>query len=84
MGKHSVAEAKSQLSALIDRALAGDEVVITRHGAPVVEIRPVIATMKVMTPEALAWLDSHRVVPRRPIQQDAASLIREMRDEDWR
>ncbi len=28
-------EAKSNLSRLVDRALAGDDVVITRHGEPV-------------------------------------------------
>lgn len=36
----SVYEAKTQLSALIDEVLAGGEVVITRHGKPVVEIVP--------------------------------------------
>jgi prevent-host-death family protein len=37
----SVAEAKTHLSELIDRALAGEEVVITRHGRPVVALKPV-------------------------------------------
>ncbi|MFL5257013.1 MAG: type II toxin-antitoxin system Phd/YefM family antitoxin [Rhodopila sp.] len=32
MTQHSAAEAKNQLSDLIDRALAGEDVVITRHG----------------------------------------------------
>ena len=40
MTTFSVAEAKNTLSKLIDRALEGEEVVITRHGKPVVEIRP--------------------------------------------
>jgi prevent-host-death family protein len=37
---YSVADAKNQLPKLIDRALAGEEVVITRRGKPVVELRP--------------------------------------------
>ena len=31
----AVVEAKSKLSALLDRACRGEEVVITRHGAPI-------------------------------------------------
>jgi prevent-host-death family protein len=37
----SIAEAKSQFSALIDRAEAGEEVTITRHGKPVAKVVPV-------------------------------------------
>jgi prevent-host-death family protein len=84
MGKHSVAEAKSHLSSLIDRALDGDEVIITRHGTPVVEIRPVVKQARVLTHEAIEWLDANRVVPQRPATQNAAEIIRQMRDEDWR
>jgi prevent-host-death family protein len=40
MKTYSVAEAKNQLSKLIDRALSGEEVVITRRGKPVVELKP--------------------------------------------
>jgi prevent-host-death family protein len=36
----NVAEAKAQLSALIDRALAGDDVVISKHGKPLVRLVP--------------------------------------------
>lgn len=35
MSEHSIAEARAHLSALIDRALAGETVVITRRGKPV-------------------------------------------------
>jgi antitoxin (DNA-binding transcriptional repressor) of toxin-antitoxin stability system len=38
---YSVAEAKNTLPKLIDRALQGEEVVITRHGKPVAELRAV-------------------------------------------
>ena len=37
---YSVAEAKNTLPKLIDKALAGEEVIITRRGKPVVEVRP--------------------------------------------
>jgi prevent-host-death family protein len=37
---YSVADAKNRLPSLIDKALAGEEVIITRRGEPVVEIRP--------------------------------------------
>ena len=41
MTAYSVANAKNTLPRLIDRALEGEEVVITRHGKPMVELRPV-------------------------------------------
>jgi len=41
MSTFSVAEAKNTLPRLIDQALEGEEVVITRHGKPVAELRPV-------------------------------------------
>lgn len=36
----SVHEAKTHLSKLIDAALKGEHVVITRHGEPVIELTP--------------------------------------------
>jgi prevent-host-death family protein len=43
MAEYSVADAKNHLPKLIDRALEGEEVIITRRGKPVVELRPAIA-----------------------------------------
>ena len=40
MTAYSVAEAKNTLPKLIDRALQGEEVIITRRGKPVAELRP--------------------------------------------
>jgi len=40
MSSYSVADAKAGLPRLINRAMAGEEVIITRHGKPVAEIRP--------------------------------------------
>ena len=39
----AVFEAKSKLSALLDRACSGEEVVITRHGAPIARLVPMTA-----------------------------------------
>jgi antitoxin (DNA-binding transcriptional repressor) of toxin-antitoxin stability system len=41
MARYSVATTKDNLSSLIDKALAGEEVIITRHGKPTVEMRVV-------------------------------------------
>jgi prevent-host-death family protein len=41
MTEYSVADAKNKLPRLIDRALGGEEVVITRRGKPVIELKPV-------------------------------------------
>ena len=39
----NIHEAKTQLSALIERALAGEEVVIAKAGRPVVVLSPIAA-----------------------------------------
>ncbi|MBJ7499661.1 MAG: type II toxin-antitoxin system prevent-host-death family antitoxin [Sphingopyxis sp.] len=41
MPEHSVAEAKNGLPGLIDKARAGEQVIITRHGRPVAELRAI-------------------------------------------
>ena len=80
MGRHSIVEAKNKLSELIGRALKGEGVVITRHGRPVVELRPIPPAPKPITPKAIDWLDQRRVGGRVP-REDAATLVRRMRDE---
>ena len=80
MGKHSVVEAKNQLSELIDRALNGEGVIITRHGRPVVELKPIAPRIEPITSEAVDWLAQRRVGRRLP-REDAAALVRKMRDE---
>ena len=49
----SIYEAKTTLSHLVDRALRGDEVVITRHGRPVARLVPARAAR---TPRKLGAL----------------------------
>lgn len=83
MSIHSVAEAKDRLSDLIDRALAGEDVTITRHGRPVVELRPVEPEHEPgpVRPEDLDWLAAHRADLGATPAQDAGRLVSEMRDE---
>jgi prevent-host-death family protein len=86
MTSHSVAEARNHLSGLIDRALEGEDIVITRHGTPVVELRVVDPRPKApqshcMTPEDIAWLRSRRVGKIVP-EHDAGQFVSAMRDED--
>jgi len=78
MTTHSVAEAKNQLSRLIDRALQGEPVVITRHGHPVVEIKAVKPGPRHTPKEALAWLEGKRV--KLPAGVDVQAILRQMRD----
>jgi prevent-host-death family protein len=50
----TLAEATAQLSELMDRVEAGEEVVITRHGRPVARLSPVVPPRKPIDVEALA------------------------------
>jgi prevent-host-death family protein len=80
MSTYSVATAKNKLSELIKRAIAGEDVVITRHGQPVVELRPVKRIPGPMMEADWAWLDANRVARLDP-EKDAVDLVRELRDE---
>jgi prevent-host-death family protein len=83
MSAHSVAEAKNRLSHLIDRALEGEEVVITRHGHPVVVLKPVAKPPRPVSSADLDWLAAHRIGQAAPLQ-DAGALLTNLRDEDER
>lgn len=85
MARYSVVEAKDNFSALLDAVEAGEEVVVTRHGKPVVQfVRPLEA---LADPEwaarrdaAMARLAAFR--SRQPLSPvDSVDLIRQMRDE---
>lgn len=80
MPRYSVAEAKNTLPRLIDRALAGEEVVITRHGKPVVEINAKKAfdraTWIVNVNEMARARDKLPMMPKTGLQ-----ILREMYDE---
>jgi len=82
MARYGVAEAKDGLSKLIDKAAAGEEVLITRHGHTVAELRPVPATPTIADrKKALARLAALRAsMP--PLGISASELVSQMRDED--
>lgn len=83
MSTHIVAEAKNHLPTLIDQALAGESVVIMRHGHPVVELPAFAAAPRPVSLADIAWLDAHRVGAQ-PAAEDSGVTTRRIRDEDWR
>jgi prevent-host-death family protein len=80
MTAYSVAEAKNKLSQLIKRAVEGEDVIITSHGQPIVELKPVKRQPKQLTEADWEWLETHRL-PRLDPNKDAVELVREFRDE---
>ena len=82
MTTYSVTQAKDNLSDLIDRAIRGEAVIVTRYGTPVVELRPIHPVAEPMTEADLHSLAECRVKPRRPLPEDAGTLMSRVRDED--
>lgn len=72
----SVTEAKGQLTELVRRAEAGDEVVLTRHGRPIVRLVPVHrppdaeARRKIIAAVQAAAAEKRRVGASAPRSQD--------------
>lgn len=78
MARYSVADAKNGLPRLIDRALAGDQVVITRHGKPVAELTPVREdAMPTDLAGSLAWLKA-RALARPAVAISSVDLLNEI------
>jgi prevent-host-death family protein len=83
MATYSLAQAKDQLSRLVDEALSGEPVTITRHGKPVVHLTPAQPTGgKALSKETLDWLARERA--KLPALEGItwAEIVREMRDEE--
>lgn len=80
MTTYSVADAKNGLPRLIDRAIEGEEVVISRHGKPVVELRPVTATGTRAPAATYAWLRTRRLA-RMPAGLTSVELLRQVYEE---
>jgi prevent-host-death family protein len=83
MASYSVAEAKNHLPRLIKQAADGEEVVITRHGKPVAEIRsktppPVLPPGDRQAVQA--WLKMQRD-SRKALDIDSVTLLNDMHDE---
>jgi prevent-host-death family protein len=74
----SLADAEAHLSELIDRVEAGDSIDITRRGKPVARLTAVARPRKRF--EAALLQSLTETMPPRP--QDAARLVRSMRDGD--
>jgi antitoxin (DNA-binding transcriptional repressor) of toxin-antitoxin stability system len=65
---------------LIDRALKGEDVIITRHGRPVVELKAIPEPVRAISSSALDWLAARRVGAKRA-KEDAGAFVSRMRDE---
>jgi prevent-host-death family protein len=77
---YSIEEAKDQLSRLLDEALNGHQVTITRSGKPVVGLHPIAAVGHRITAEEIEWL--RRCRERLPSMEiDTITEIRAMRDD---
>lgn len=82
MPSYSVATTKDNLSSLIDKALAGEEVIITRHGTPVVELTLVQSAAAPKPTKSEIYERLRRVRESLPPSEvSSADLIRQMRDE---
>ena len=79
MTTYSVADAKARLPSLIDQALEGEEVIIIRHGRPVVEIRATTPAQKhgVGTFE---WLVARRKT-RKSVGLTSVEILNQLYDE---
>ncbi len=80
MAAYSVAQAKTHLPSLIDRAMAGEEVVITRHGKPVAQLRPTMATDQRSGVATYEWLRARRGA-RPSIGKSSVDVLNEMYEE---
>jgi prevent-host-death family protein len=78
---YSLAQAKDQLSRLIDQALSGEVVTITRHGKPVVTLSPNAPAPKPLTVQYLRGM-RRRAQARPSLGADSVALVRDMRDEE--
>lgn len=80
MARYSVADAKNRLPSLIDKALDGEEVVITRHGRPVAELRPTAAGGRPST-GIYDWLKARRETRPSP-GISSVELLNELHEAD--
>ena len=80
MSRYSVAETKNSLSSLLDKVAAGEEVIITKHGKPVAEIRPMVSTSQQPSEFSYEWLRKRRDA-RKPIGITSVELLKALHDE---
>ena len=83
MTSYSIANAKDKFSELIDRAEKGEDVVITRHGRPIIKFTAVTAPPRRLTDAEIDAMRA-RSKTRGRLSEDAGTAVSRMRDEDWR
>jgi prevent-host-death family protein len=83
MAACSLAQAQSELDRLVDEALTGETVTITRDGRPVVTLAPTAppTTPTPIDEEYIEWMRKRREA-RPSLGGDAVTLVRETRDEE--
>lgn len=75
----TLAQAKVQLSELLNKVEAGEEVVVTRRGRPVAQIRAVPKKLEPLPFEELAERRARMPTLDRPSYE----ILRELRDEGY-
>lgn len=73
----NLADAKARLSELVERAAAGERLVITKRGKPVAEISPARHARCPIDVEQLRAFTARQ----RPQKESAGQFIRRMRDD---
>lgn len=81
MSTYSVAEAKNRLPSLIDKALDGEEVVITRHGKATVELRPSAQRPTKPSNAMYEWLRARRMA-RKSVGITSVELLNQIYEDD--
>jgi prevent-host-death family protein len=81
MTTYSVADAKAGLPRLIDRALEGEEVVISRHGRPVAELRRLQSVSRAGAMATYEWLRRRRT-ERPSVDISSVDLLDELYEGD--
>lgn len=80
MSNYSVAQAKSNFSRLIDEAISGEVVTITRHGKPAVELRPAPPRPLSLSRGKLIDEIAARAKLRPSLGASGVEIVRAMRD----
>lgn len=79
----AVSEAKAQLTDLVRRAEEGEEIILTRHGQPVVALKAIKPAPRAITPADLDWLAANAIAPKPGFEtpQESLQAMRDGREE---
>ena len=78
---YSIAKAKDNFSKLVDDAVAGEEVAISRHGKVVAYVRSAVERPIRQPPRELVAEIMARARKRPRLEEPAVDIIRRMRDD---